>query len=253
MSKTDRHPNAMTQEERQIRNDLAAAYRLVAMFGWDDLVFTHLSARLPGPDHHFLINPYGMLFEEITASSLVKIDLEGRKIEDSPYDVNPAGFTIHSAVHMAREDANCVMHLHTVAGTAVATQEEGLLPLNQTAQLIIGDLAYHDYEGVAFDHDERPRLQEDLGEKSTMLLRNHGTLTCGSTVAQAFTRMYFLERACEMQIATMSSGKPLYPTASEVIGKNEVIGKGGLVMTADALIWPALKRKLDRQQPDYKG
>jgi ribulose-5-phosphate 4-epimerase/fuculose-1-phosphate aldolase len=243
----------MTQEERQIRNDLAAAYRLVAMFGWDDLVFTHLSARLPGEEHHFLINPYGMLFEEITASSLVKIDLEGRKIEDSPYEVNPAGFTIHSAVHMAREDANCVMHLHTVDGTAVATQEEGLLPLNQTAQLIIGDLAYHDYEGVAFDHDERPRLQKDLGDKSTMLLRNHGTLTCGATVAQAFTRMYFLERACAMQVATMSSGKPLYPTAQEVTQKNEMIGKGGLVMTADALIWPALKRKLDRQQPDYKN
>lgn len=252
MSSTEQHPSSMTPEERQIRNDLAAAYRLVAMFGWDDLVFTHLSARLPGPDHHFLINPYGMLFEEITASSLVKIDLEGRKVDDSPYEVNPAGFTIHSAVHMAREDAQCVMHLHTVEGTAVATQKEGLLPLNQTAQLIIGDLAYHDYEGVAFDHDERPRLQADLGDRSTMLLRNHGTLTLGATVAQAFTRMYFLERACAMQVATLASGRDLYPTAEPVVARNEMIGKAGLVMTADSLIWPALLRKLDRDQPDFR-
>lgn len=252
MSSTEQHPSSMTPEERQIRNDLAAAYRLVAMFGWDDLVFTHLSARLPGPDHHFLINPYGMLFEEITASSLVKIDLDGRKVDDSPYEVNPAGFTIHSAVHMAREDAQCVMHLHTVEGTAVATQKEGLLPLNQTAQLIIGDLAYHDYEGVAFDHDERPRLQADLGDRSTMLLRNHGTLTLGATVAQAFTRMYFLERACAMQVATLASGRDLYPTAEPVVARNEMIGKAGLVMTADSLIWPALLRKLDRDQPDFR-
>lgn len=252
MSTTESHPSSMTAEERQMRNDLAAAYRLVAMFGWDDLVFTHLSARLPGPDHHFLINPYGMLFEEISASNLVKIDLDGNKIDDSPYNVNPAGFTIHSAVHMAREDAVCVMHLHTVEGTAVATQTEGLLPLNQTSQLILGDLAYHDYEGVAFDHDERPRLQADLGDKGSMLLRNHGTLTVGSTVAQAFTRMYFLERACQMQIATLTGGKDLYPTAEPVIAKNEAIGKGGLMMAADGLIWPALLRKLEREQPDFR-
>ena len=250
---TTAHPSSMTHEERQVRNDLAAAYRLVAMHGWDDLVFTHLSARLPGPEHHFLINPFGMLFEEITASSLVKIDMDGNKVEDSPYDANPAGFTIHSAVHAAREDAMCVMHLHTVDGTAVATQAEGLLPLNQTAQLILRDIAYHDYEGVAFDHDERPRLQADLGDKGSMLLRNHGTLTLGATVAQAFTRMYFLERACAMQIATMSSGRELYPTADEVIDKNEAIGKGGLMMSADGLIWPALLRKLEREQPDYKN
>lgn len=252
MSTTTTHPAAMTPEERQIRNDLAAAYRLVALHGWDDLVFTHLSARLPGPEHHFLINPYGMLFEEITASSLVKIDLDGRKLDDSPYDVNPAGFTIHSAVHMAREDAMCVMHLHTVAGTAVATQRDGLLPLNQTAQLIIGDLAYHDYEGLAFDHDERPRLQADLGDRGAMLLRNHGTLTLGATVAQAFTRMYFLERACAMQIATMTSGGELYPTADDVVAKNQMLGKAGLTMTADSLVWPALVRKLEREQPGFR-
>lgn len=248
---TTAHPSSMTPEERQIRRDLAAAYRLVAMQGWDDMIFTHLSARVPGPDHHFLINPYGLLFEEITASNLVKIDLNGAKVADSPYDVNPAGFTIHSAVHMAREDAQCVMHLHTIDGTAVSTHSDGLLPLNQTAQLLTGDLAYHDYEGVAFDQDERPRLQADLGDKGTMLLRNHGTLTLGATVAQAFIRMYFLERACTMQVATLGGGRELYPTAPEVLDKNALIGKAGLTMTADALLWPALLRKLDREQPDY--
>ncbi|MEM1381420.1 MAG: class II aldolase/adducin family protein [Pseudomonadota bacterium] len=251
-TQTTEHPSSMSTEERQIRNDLAAAYRLVARFGWDDLVFTHISARVPGPDHHFLINPYGLLFEEITASSLVKVDMNGFKIDDSPYEVNPAGFTIHSAVHMAREDAGCVMHLHTVDGTAVSTHAEGLLPLNQTAQLILSDLSYHDYEGVAMDHDERPRLQNDLGASSTMLLRNHGTLTIGMTVAQAFTRMYFLERACSMQVATFAGNRELYPIAEDVMEKNAGIAKAGLVMTADALVWPALIRKLDREAPDYK-
>ncbi|MEM9810015.1 MAG: class II aldolase/adducin family protein [Pseudomonadota bacterium] len=252
MSNTDQHPSSMTPEERQVRNDLAAAYRVVAMLGWDDLVFTHISARLPGPEHHFLINPYGMLFEEITATSLVKVDMNGFKIDDSPYEVNPAGFTIHSAVHEARDDAQCVMHLHTINGTAVSTMEDGLLPLNQTAQLVISDIAYHDYEGVAFDHDERPRLQKDLGDKGTMLLRNHGTLSLGATIPQAFTRMYFLERACSMQVATLAGGSKLYPTMDPVIEKNEQIGKAALTMTADALIWPALIRKLERQQPDFR-
>jgi ribulose-5-phosphate 4-epimerase/fuculose-1-phosphate aldolase len=187
---------AISDEEWQLRCDLAACYRLVALSGWDDLVFTHISARVPGPEHHFLINPYGMTFDEITASSLVKIGLDGKPLTSSRYPVNPAGFTIHSAVHEVREDAGCVMHLHTLDGTAVATSKEGLMPLNQTAQLIIGDLAYHDYEGVALDHDERPRLQQDLGTKNLVLLRNHGTLTIGRTVADAFMRMYYLERAC---------------------------------------------------------
>jgi ribulose-5-phosphate 4-epimerase/fuculose-1-phosphate aldolase len=181
--------------ERKLRIDLAAAYRLVAHFGWDDLIFTHISARLPGTEHRFLINPYGMLFEEITASSFVTIDLNGQIMETTHFIVNPAGFTIHSAVHEARKDAVCVMHLHTVDGTAVATLKDGLLPLNQTAQLVTGDLAYHDYEGLALDIDERPRLQRDLGNCSAMILRNHGTLTVGKSVAEAFIRMYFL--ACE--------------------------------------------------------
>ncbi|OYQ35638.1 class II aldolase [Niveispirillum lacus] len=241
------------KDEAAIRRDLAAAYRLTALFGWDDLVFTHISARVPGPDHHFLINPYGMLFEEITASSLVRIDMDGNKRDNSPYPVNPAGFTIHAAVHAARDDAGCVMHLHTPDGTAVATLSDGLLPLNQTAQLVLADLAYHDYEGVALDPAEIPRLQRDLGSKSTMLLRNHGTLTVGATVAEAFTRMYFLERACTMQVRTLSmAGRTLHDTEQGVIDKNMALGRIAVAPAANQLIWPALLRKLDRVSPGYR-
>lgn len=244
-------PEAAT--EASIRVDLAAAYRLVALHGWDDLIFTHISARLPGPEHHFLINPYGLLFSEITASSLVKIGMDGRPIGESPYPVNPAGFTIHSAVHEVREDAACVMHLHTLDGTAVATSREGLLPLNQTAQLVIGDLAYHDYEGVALDHAERPRLQQDLGSHSLMLLRNHGTLTVGRSVADAFMRMYYLERACSMQVRTRMLGHDDYPTAASVIDKNVALSRsGGMSYLADKLLWPALLRKLDRIDRSFR-
>jgi ribulose-5-phosphate 4-epimerase/fuculose-1-phosphate aldolase len=240
--------------EAAIRIDLAATYRLVALYGWDDLVFTHISARIPGPDHHFLINPYGMMFEEITASSLVKVGMDGAPVTESPYPVNPAGFTIHSAVHEVREDAGCVIHLHTPDGTAVATSREGLAPLNQTAQLVIDDLAYHDYEGVALDHDERPRLQQDLGAKNVMLLRNHGTLAVGTTCAEAFTRMYFLERACTMQVRTRVLGREDYPTAPEVIEKNlELSRAGGISVVANRLVWPALLRKLDRVDSSYKN
>jgi ribulose-5-phosphate 4-epimerase/fuculose-1-phosphate aldolase len=242
----------VSDAEWKVRVDLAAAYRLVSLFGWDDLVFTHISARVPESDHHFLINPYGMLFEEITASSLVKIDLEANVLLDTGYPVNPAGFTIHSAVHEVREDAGCVMHLHTLDGTAVATSRDGLLPLNQTAQLVIGDLAYHEYEGVAFDHDERPRLQKDLGEHSVMILRNHGTLTVGESVGAAFTRMYFLERACSMQVRTLSSARETHATAPEVLTKNAMIGKFGLAATSESLVWPALVRKLDRVSPGFR-
>ena len=183
-------PSDMTEAEWNQRVNLAACYRLVAHYGWDDLVDTHISARVPGPEHHFLINPYGLMFDEITASSLVKVDLDGNQLTKSAYSINPAGFTIHSAIHEVREDAGCVLHLHTPDGTAVASCMEGLLPLNQTAQLVTHDLAYHDYEGIALDHDERPRLQKDLGTKNHMLLRNHGTLTVGRSVASAFERMY---------------------------------------------------------------
>jgi ribulose-5-phosphate 4-epimerase/fuculose-1-phosphate aldolase len=183
-------PSDMTEAEWTQRINLAACYRLVALYGWDDLVDTHISARVPGPDHHFLINPYGLMFDEITASSLVKVDLHGNQLTKSDYSINPAGFTIHSAIHEVREDAGCVLHLHTPDGTAVASCMEGLLPMNQTAHFVTHDLAYHDYEGVALDHDERPRLQNDLGNKNHMLLRNHGTLTVGRSVASAFERMY---------------------------------------------------------------
>src|SRR5271170_4966139 len=175
--KTKQGKDRYSAEEWQIRVDLAAAYRLVAHFGWDDLIFTHISARVPGGQHHFLINPFGLLFDEITASSLVKIDMDGNIVEQTPYKVNPAGFTIHSAVHGAREDAACVLHLHTVAGNGVACQEQGLLPLNQTSMVLNGQVTYHEYEGIAFNHDERPRLVKDLGDKNAMILRNHGTLT----------------------------------------------------------------------------
>jgi ribulose-5-phosphate 4-epimerase/fuculose-1-phosphate aldolase len=244
-------PPHWSADERAVRTDLAAAYRLVAHFGWDDLIFTHLSARVPGPEHHFLINPYGMMFEEITASSLVKIDLEGKIVEESPYSVNGAGFTIHSAVHAAREDAHCVMHLHTVAGVAVSAHAEGLLPLNQTAMIVRDDLAFHEYEGIALDLAERPRLVADLGEKSAMLLWNHGTLTLGTSVAQAFLTMYFLERACAMQVASLSGGAKLhYPAqdVQELVARQARFGKG----MVDDMAWQALLRKLDRIDPTYR-
>ncbi len=248
--------NQMTDiaTEQTIRRDLAAAYRLVALHGWDDLIFTHISARLPGPDHHFLINPYGYTFDEITASSLVRVGMDGQIVGQSEYNVNPAGFTIHSAVHEVREDAGCVMHVHTPDGTAVSSSREGLKPLNQTAQLITGDLAYHDYEGVALDHDERPRLQQDLGTKNLMILRNHGTLTIGRTPAEAFIRMYYLERACTMQVRTRVLGNDDYPTHPEVIESNEKLGTaGGFAALANKLLWPAMLRKLDRLDTSYRN
>jgi Ribulose-5-phosphate 4-epimerase and related epimerases and aldolases len=177
----------VSAEEWALRVDLAACYRLVAMHGWDDLIFTHISARVPGPEHHFLINPYGMQFEEITASSLVKIDLDGAVVHNSgPFAFNQAGFTIHSAIHSAREDALCVLHLHTPDGVAVSTQAEGLLPISQHALLLQPHIAYHDYEGVAFNLDERDRLISDIGDKKLMILRNHGTLSTGRTIGEAF-------------------------------------------------------------------
>ncbi|WP_315835012.1 class II aldolase/adducin family protein [Bradyrhizobium prioriisuperbiae] len=247
------HTAEMSDAERAVRIDLAAAYRAVALYGWDDLIFTHISARVPGPEHHFLINPYGMMFDEITASSLVKIGLDGNPVSKSPYPVNPAGFTIHSAVHEVREDAGCVIHLHTPDGTAVSTAESRLLPLNQTAQIVLSDLAYHDYEGVALDHDERPRIQQDLGNKNLMLLHNHGTLTVGRTAAEAFTRMYYLERACTMQVRTLMQGGNQHPTEESVIEKNAALGKSeGFAALSNQLVWPAILRKLDRVNPGYR-
>jgi ribulose-5-phosphate 4-epimerase/fuculose-1-phosphate aldolase len=241
----------VSEEEWKIRVDLAAAYRLVAYHGWDDLIFTHLSARVPGPEHHFLLNPYNLMFEEVTASSLVKVDMEGNPVEPTPFITNPAGFTIHSALHMARPDAHAVIHLHTPHGQAVAAHSEGLLPLTQTAMLIRDDVAYHDYEGVAVDLDERERLVADIGDKGAMLLRNHGTLAIGETVGEAFLKIYFLERACEAQILALSAGESLNNPpqgAPEVTAQQ---GKIGLKRAARALAWPALLRKAYRLDPSF--
>lgn len=241
---------SVSAAEWQGRVDLAATYRLVAMQGWDDMIFTHISLRLPGPQHHFLINPYGMLFEEITASSLVKIDLDGNQVEGVQQRVNPAGFTIHSALHMARDDAACVIHLHTDDGVAVASQAGGLLPLNQHAMLVLSDLAYHDYEGVAVDHDERARLAADISDRHFMLLRNHGTLAVGQSCAEAFMRIYYLERACAMQVRTLAGGtQPNIPNQG-VPEKTGARGLTGFTWMGD-LAWPALLRKLDRDNPGY--
>ncbi|MEO6339538.1 MAG: class II aldolase/adducin family protein [Caulobacteraceae bacterium] len=244
----------VSPEEWAIRVDLAAAYRLVAMYGWDDLIFTHLSARVPGPEHHFLINPYQLMFEEITASSLVKIDVDGKPVMETPYIVNPAGFVIHSAIHMGRDDARAVLHLHTPHGQAVSAMSEGLLPHTQTAMIARHDVAYHEYEGIATELEERDRLVEDLGEKNAMLLRNHGTLTVGETVGEAFLRMYFLERACEAQVHMLSAGRENLHTppqgAPEKV-KDQASGAEMKKLT-QYLVWPALRRKLDRLDISYR-
>lgn len=239
----------VSPEEWQARVDLAALYRLVALYGWDDLIYTHISARIPGPEHHFLINPYGLLFEEITASSLVKIDLEGNILQETPYFINPAGFTIHSAIHDAREDAKFVMHLHSDQGVAVAAQKEGLLPLSQHALVVLPHLAYHDYEGIALNLDERARLVADIGDKTLMLLRNHGTLSVGETAAECWVGMFFLERACKQQVMALSAGRDgvlMAPSASIAEVKNQT-GRG----IGGGLAWPGCLRKLDRELPGY--
>ena len=241
----------VSAEEWQTRVELAALYRLVALYGWDDMVYTHISARVPGPEHHFLINPYGLFFDEITASSVVKIDLEGKILQETPYFVNAAGFTIHSAVHTAVENAHFVMHLHSDQGVAVSAQKEGLLPLSQHAMICLPHLAYHDYEGIALDHDERDRLVADLGDKSMMLLRNHGTLTLGKTAGDCWTNMFYLERACKQQTMALSAGRDnvlIAPQAAQdVVAQQIARGLGG------ALPWPGLLRKLDRHLPGYDG
>lgn len=242
-----------TPTEQELREDLAAAYRLIAHFGMTDLVFTHLSVRLPGPGHRFLVNPYGLLFEEVTASSLVAVDAEGEPLQETSWPVNPAGFVIHSAIHTGREDAACVMHTHTIAGMAVAAQEQGLLPLNQISIEFAGRVAIHEYEGIAADDNlsERQRLVRDLGTQNSMILRNHGLLTVGRTVAEAFYYMYYLEQSCRIQLAAQSGGKALTMPPPEVVERTrDQFGSGP---TKGWLPWQALRRKLDRQQPDYKS
>lgn len=242
----------VSAEEWQLRVDLAAAYRLIALYSWDDLIFTHVSARIPGEEHHFLINPYGMMFEEITASSLVRVDQEGNKIDPDDFDINPAGFTIHSAIHAIRDDATCVMHTHTTAGVAVSAQKEGLLPLSQQSLFPLSNLAYHDYEGVALREDEKARLQKDLGNNNFMILRNHGLLTTGGSIADAFLGMYILQRACEVQIQALSGNREMTPIPAGIVdtirqqAEQVTRGMGG------QLAWPGLLRKLDRIDTGFR-
>ena len=242
----------VSTQEWQVRTDLAACYRIIAMYGWDDLVFTHISARVPGGEDHFLNNPYGMLFEEITASSLVKVDLDGNKVLESEHPVNPAGFVIHSAVHEARADAGCVLHTHTKAGIAVSAQKDGLLPISQTAMFPFVTLGYHDYEGVALNDDEKPRLVADLGSNNALILRNHGLLTTAPTIADAFLLMYVLETACQIQIMAQSGGNELVripqPILDGVQAQAEQVTKG----LGGSLVWPGLLRKLDRRDTSFR-
>lgn len=239
----------MTDAEWQVRVDLAACYRLIALNGWDDFIATHISARVPGTHDSFLINRLGLTFDEITASNLVRIDADGRVTDGSDAPVNPAGFTIHSAVHQVREDAGCVIHLHTFDGMAVSALEEGLLPLNQTAMLAAGDISFHDYEGVALDHDERGRLQHDLGASNLMLLRNHGTLALGRSVAEAYVRIYTLERACTTQVRTLGMNRPLRVADPAVVDRTGEMGRD--LSGYAAVAWPAALRKVQRLSPGF--
>jgi len=242
----------VTPAEWDLRVNLAAAYRLVALHGWDDLVFTHVSARVPGPEHHFLINPYGMLFEEITASSLVKIDLAGAKIMESPYDINPAGFTIHSCIHAARADVACIMHVHSINGIAVSAQKEGLLPLSQQSLFVLSSLAYHDYEGVALNAAEQPRLVGDLGDKKFFMLKNHGLLTVGSSPADAFLSMYLFEAACMIQVRAQSGGVELIRIPEPILRGIQAAANQVTRGLGSDLVWPGLRRRLDRVNPGYQ-
>lgn len=242
----------VSPEEWATRVALAAAYRLVAYYKWDDLVFTHISAKVPGPDEHFLINPYGWLFDEITASSLVKIDLAGNKVMHSPHEVNPAGFVIHSAIHAARSDAHCVLHLHSLAGIAVSARKEGLLPISQHALFPCSSLAYHGYEGVALSDAEKPRLVNDLGDKTFMILRNHGLLTVGKDVAEAFLAMYFLETACRIQTMAGGTGQELISIDERIVAGAQAQAKQATRGLGANLVWPGLIRRLDRLDQSYK-
>ncbi|WP_420473365.1 class II aldolase/adducin family protein [Noviherbaspirillum sp. ST9] len=242
----------VSPEEWQTRVDLAACYRLVANFGWSDLVFTHITARVPGEEDRFLINPYGMMFDEITASSLVKIDLDGNKVEESPFPVNPAGFTIHSAIHAVRHDAQCVLHTHSVNGVAVSAQKEGVLPISQQSIFVLSSLAYHGYEGVALNAEEKPRLVADLGDKTYLMLRNHGLLTLGKTIADAFVNMYIFEATCMIQVRAQAGGGELVRVPQAIIDGAQQQAKTVTKSQGGMLAWPALLRRLDRIDPSYR-
>jgi ribulose-5-phosphate 4-epimerase/fuculose-1-phosphate aldolase len=244
----------MSDGERQVRIELAAAYRLAQLNGWDELIYNHISARVPGTADHFLINPYGLAFEEVTASNLVKVDLDGNIIGNSQYPINGAGFTIHSAIHAARHDAGCVLHLHTVAGTAISMLEDGLLPLSQTAMRFYDDVAFHEYEGIAVDLSERKRLIDDLGDKSTMILRNHGTLVTGRNVGDAYVRMYLLEKACRSQLEAMACNVKLHRASDQVAEKTgKMFNDGMSVHGGSDTAWAAMMRRLDRIDTSYQN
>jgi ribulose-5-phosphate 4-epimerase/fuculose-1-phosphate aldolase len=254
----DKSPNSpirsrVSEAEWTQRVDLAACYRLVAHYGWDDLVFTHISARVPGPEHHFLINPYGMLFDEITASSLIKVDLAGNKVMDTPHDINPAGFTIHSAIHAAREDAKCVLHLHSLNGIAVSAQRNGVLPISQQSMVVLSSLAYHDYEGIALNEEEKPRLVRDLGDKNFFMLRNHGLLTVADNIPDAFLFMYVFEAACAIQVRAQAGGGELIPIDQRIIAGAKAQVKAVTRGAGGTLAWPGLLRELDRLDPGYRA
>ena len=242
-------------DEWQLRCDLAACYRLVALYGMSDLVFTHISAKLPesvaGPEHQFLINPYGLMFEEITASSLVKVNMQCQKLHDSPFPVNPAGFVIHSAVHEARPEAQCVLHTHTRAGVGVSAQADGLRPISQQSIFVLPRLAYHDYEGVAFRDDEKPRLQADLGKATFLMLRNHGLLTVGRTIADAFLSMYTFESACRIQVDALAGGGALTPIPEQILNTGPAAGRKQTEGQGGRFVWPALLRKVQREAPGF--
>jgi len=242
----------VSEEEWAQRVDLAACYRLIARFGWDDLIFTHVSARVPGPDHHFLINPYGLLFEEVTASNLVKVDLEGRKVLDTPHDVNPAGFVIHSAIHAAREDADCVLHVHSINGVAVSAKEEGMRPLSQHSIFVLSSLAYHDYEGVALADDEKPRLVRDLGDRKFLMLRNHGLLTVGTSVADAFMSMHLFETSCMIQVRAEGGTGTVREIGDAIVAGAQAQWHQVTRGIGGGLAWPALLRRLDRTDAGYR-
>jgi ribulose-5-phosphate 4-epimerase/fuculose-1-phosphate aldolase len=242
----------VSAEEWQLRIDLAAAYRLVALYGWSDLVFTHISARSPGPEHHFLINPYGLMFDEITASSLVKVDLACNKLIDSPFPVNPAGFVIHSCIHEVRENAGCVLHTHSRAGVAVSAQKKGVLPISQQSVFLLASLAYHDYEGVALRDEEKPRLQADLGDNNFLVLRNHGLLTVGPTIPDAFLSMYTFENACRIQIDALAGGGEVTTVDPRILQGTAQVVKTVTAGQGANIAWPALLRKLDRIDPSYQ-
>ncbi len=242
----------VSEAEWEQRVHLAACYRMMAYYGWDDLIFSHISARVPNEEGYILMNPYGMFFEEITASSLIKVDFEGRKVLETPYDVVPAGLVIHSAIHAARKDAECVLHLHSLSGVAVSAQKEGVLPISQHSILVLASLAYHDFEGVALRDDEKPRLVADLGDKNFYMLRNHGLITVGDSIPEAFMRMYFFETACKIQIMAQSGGSDLIPIDPTIIATAKEQVQQATRQSGGALACPGVLRKLDRLDPSFR-